>query len=261
MKVTLADLNRYKKEGRKIAAVVAYDYESIRIVDRAGADIISVGDSAGLSVFGHEFERETTIEEMLLLARAASKAVKHSFLICDMPYGSYEVSPEDAARNAIRFWKEARVDGVKVQVSPDQTLIVEAMVRTGVPVFAQFGATPTTAAHMGGLEEARLGMSVEWLVEAAKTLEGSGASALDLSGGGEATGPVTRAVKIPVLGGGGNNGDCDGQIMQLKRFAGCSVEALEGNPSVYVNVAKGMTEAVLAYCADVRAGSLPLGRR
>ena len=261
MKVTLADLVRFKREGKKIAAVVAYDYESIRIVDRAGADIISVGDSAGLAVFGHELERETTVREMLLLARAASKAVKNAFLICDMPYGSYEVSPEDAARHAVRFWKQGRVDGVKVQVSPDQAALVEAMARTGVPVFCQFGATPTAAAHIGGLDEARSEMSIEWLVEAAKTLEAAGASALDLSRGGDATGPVTRAVGIPVLGGSGNDGECDGQIMQLKRFAGFTVDALDGGSPVYANIAKTMTEAVLAYCVDVREGKLPLGRR
>lgn len=261
MKVTLSQLYRCKSEGRKIAAVVAYDYETIRIVDRAGVDMISVGDSAGLAVFGHELERETTVEEMLLLGRAASKAVRNAFLICDMPYGSYEVSAEEAARNAVRFWKEARVDGVKVQITPDQTQIVEAMAKTGVPIFCQFGATPSAAAHIGGLEEARSGMSVEWLVEAAKALEASGAAALDLSRGGDATGPVTKAVRIPVLGGSGNDGECDGQIMQLRRFAGLTADALEGEPPVYANAARAILEAVHGYCTDVRAGKLPLGRR
>jgi 3-methyl-2-oxobutanoate hydroxymethyltransferase len=261
MKITLADLHRCKREGRKIAAVVAYDYETIRIVDRAGADVISVGDSAGISVFGHELERETTIEEMLLLARAASRAVQRAFLLCDMPYGTYEVSPHQAARSAIRFWKEGRVDGIKVQVSPDQARLVEAMAATGVPVFCQFGATPTASAHLGGIEEARARMSEEWLVEAATTLERAGASLLDISRGGPATGAVARAVKIPVLGGGGNDGNCDGQIMQLKRFAGGTVEALDGDPSVYTNVARAIADAVLAYCSDVQSGRLPVGRR
>lgn len=258
MAITIPKLAQMKREGKKIVGVVVYEHQSALIADRAGADIVSLGDSCGHNLLGQDNQEAVTLEEILMLAKGVRRGVKNALFSCDMPFGSYQVSAEDAVRSAVRLVKEAGADCVKLEVTAAQAEIVAAIARAGIPVFAQFGLTPQTSAHLGGWESGA-NISTEQLVETAKALENAGASILDLTWGGVATGPVTQAVKIPVMCGLGNDGHSDGQIRTLFRTVGLGVGALNDSIPRYANVAKVVLEAVTSYAADIRAGKLPLG--
>jgi 3-methyl-2-oxobutanoate hydroxymethyltransferase len=258
MAVTIPRLREMKREGKKIVGVVVYEYQAALIADRAGADIVSLGDSCGHNLLGHEHHEAVTLEEILTLAKGVRRGIKNALFSCDLPFGSYQVSDQEAVRNAVRLVKEAGADCVKVEVSLPQTGIVAAIARAGIPVFAQFGVTPQTSAHLGGWESGAT-VATEQLVETAQSLEKAGASLLDLTWGGAATGPVTKAVSIPVMCGLGNDGSCDGQIRTLFRMAGLGGAALNDDIPRYANVAKVVLDAVTQYAADIREGKLPLG--
>ena len=258
MAITIPKLTQMKREGKKIVGVVVYEHQSALIADRAGADIVSLGDSCGHNLLGQENQEAVTLDEILTLAKGVRRGVKNALFSCDLPFGSYQVSAEDAVRSAVRLVKEAGADCVKLEVTSAQTEIVTAIARAGIPVFAQFGLTPQTSAHLGGWESGAT-ISTEQLVETAKALEQAGASLLDLTWGGAATGPVTQAVKIPVMCGLGNDGSSDGQIRTLFRTVGLGAGALNDSIPRYANVAKVVLEAITQYSADIRAGKLPLG--
>ena len=258
MAVTIPQLMKMKREGKIIVGIVVYEHQSALIADRAGADIISLGDSCGHNLLGQENHEAVTLDEIILLAKAVRRGVKNSFFSCDLPFGSYQVSEEEAVRSAVRLVKEAGADCVKLEVTRLQAGIVSAIARAGIPIFAQFGVTPQTAAHLGGWESGAT-IATDKLVETAKTLEKAGASLLDLTWGGAATGPVTKAVSIPVMCGLGNDGSSDGQIRTLFRTVGLGAGALNDSIPRYANVAKVVLDAITQYAADIRAGKLPLG--
>jgi 3-methyl-2-oxobutanoate hydroxymethyltransferase len=259
MKVTVPVLHQMKRDGRKIAAVLAADFRTVEILDRSQVDIVLVSDSAGVNLLGHHSAQETTLDDLVLLCRAARRAVRRAFLLADLPFGLSQTSVRDAVRGAIRLKQEGGADGVKVEVGSD-TEVVSAIAAAGVPVMAHFGATPRTHARQGGFEGARALLTDEALVEQAKALESAGAFALDLTMGGPATRRVTHAVAIPVLGGRGTTVDSDGQLLQLQRLAGWTTKALDDGVSRYANVAQTILDATNAYVADVRASRLALGR-
>jgi 3-methyl-2-oxobutanoate hydroxymethyltransferase len=259
MPKTIPDLQRMKREGQKIVGVVVYEYQAAQIADRAGADLISLGDSVGHNLLGQEIQEAITIDELLVFARAVRRGVKNALFSCDMPFGSYQASEEDAVRSAVRLVKEAGAGCVKVEVRLAQAHIVRAISGAGIPVFAQFGLTPTTSAQVGGWESGNR-LPVDQLVATARALEEAGASLLDFTHGGEATGPVTKAVGIPVLGGVGNDGSCDGQIRTLFRLAGLGASSLDQDFPRYGSVAAEMLRAIEGYQADVRAAKVPQGR-
>ncbi|BCB90281.1 3-methyl-2-oxobutanoate hydroxymethyltransferase [Phytohabitans suffuscus] len=149
MGVTLPDLHAMKRAGRKIVGVVAWDYQLARIVDRAGVDIVSVGDTVGVNLWGQTNPLEVTMDQMVLVAQAVRRGVSHALLSCDFPYGPLQEGPDAAVRAAIRLVKEAGVDMVKLDGAADHLDAVAAVTRAGIPVFAQFGLTPQTALRHG----------------------------------------------------------------------------------------------------------------
>src|SRR5580704_4316320 len=148
-KVTIPALAQMKREGRKSIGVVAWDYQIARIADRAGVDIVSVGDSVGVNLWGHSNPLEITMDEMLVVCKAVRRGVKRALLSCDLPFGPLQEGPESAVRAAVRFVKEAAVDMVKLDGAAEFPESVRAVVRAGIPVFAQFGITPQTALQHG----------------------------------------------------------------------------------------------------------------
>jgi len=260
MAITVPQLHQMKRDGKKIVGIALYECQAARIADRAGVDIVSLGDSCGMNLFGQEHGEEVTLDEMLVLAKGIRRVVKNAFFSCDMPFGSYQTGERDAVCSALRYVKEAGADCVKVEVTADTAGVVAAIARAGIPVFAQFGLTPMTSAHVGGWESGA-SLAIEQAVDTARTLEAAGASLLDFTHGGEATGPVTQAVRIPVLGGIGNDGSCDGQIRTLFRMAGLGASALDDGLARYANVAQILLDALTAYSGDIRAGQLPVGSR
>src|SRR5437660_6200182 len=144
-KVTIPALQQMKRDGKKSIGVVAWDYQIARIADRAGVDFVSVGDSVGVNLWGHANPLEVTMEEMLVCCKAVRRGVERALVSCDVPFGPVQEGVDSALRAAIRLVKEGGADMVKVDAAADFPDVVSALVRAGIPVFAQFGLTPQTA--------------------------------------------------------------------------------------------------------------------
>ena len=144
-KVTIPDLQQMKRDGKKIVGVVVWDYQMASIVDRVGVEIMSVGDSVGINLWGQPNPLEVTMDEMLTVTRAVRRGTENALLSCDFPYGPLQEGTEAAVSAAIRFVKEADVDMIKLDGAADYPEAVTALTRAGVPVWAQFGITPQTA--------------------------------------------------------------------------------------------------------------------
>jgi len=259
-KVTIPALQQMKREGKKSVGVVAWDYQMARLADRAGVDIVSVGDSVGVNLWGHANPLEVTMEEMLVVCKAVRRGVTRALVSCDLPFGPLQEG--NAVRAAIRLVKEGGADMVKLDGAADFPEAVREVVRAGIPVFAQFGITPQTALQFGipyGAQsapgaQAPAAMTAR-LVEEAKLLEEAGASFLDFSNSGPVAGAaVVAAVKIPVLGGFGGGPWLDGRVRLAHTAIGYGEKWLDTKTETYVNVAKLSLAAFGALIEDVRAG-------
>jgi 3-methyl-2-oxobutanoate hydroxymethyltransferase len=261
-KVTLRALQLMKRDGRKIVGVVAWDYQIARIVDRARVDIVSVGDTVGVNLWGHSNPFEVTMDQMIVVCQAVRRGVKRALVSCDFPFGPLQEGPDSAVRAAIRLVKEAGVDLVKLDGASDFLEAVTAVKRAGIPVFAQFGITPQTALRYGVAYSATPAPGAEVpvemkdeLVAEAKRLEEAGASLLNFTNSGPIVGAeVARAVSIPVLGGFGGGPWLDGRIRMAHAAIGYGASVLDDPPETYANVAQITYDAITAYAQDVRAG-------
>ncbi len=245
-RVTVATLRALKAEGRKIAGIVAWDTPTARIVDRAGVDLVSVGDSVGVILWGRDDPLDVTVEEMVLVCRAVRRGVERALLSCDLPFGPLQQGPAAAVEAARRLVEDGGADVVKLDGVARRPEAVAAVAEAGIPVFAQMGSTPQGGAHATGVEE---------LVAQALRLEEAGASLIDFTESGPLAGPaVVAAVSIPVLGGLGGGPWLDGRVRAIHRAVGSAPSALDEPPDAYANVARVVFDAVCAYADDVRAG-------
>lgn len=269
--MTLPALQRMKEQQRKIVGVVAWDYQMARIADRAGVDLISVGDTVGVNLWGHANPLEITMDEMLVVAKAVRRGTRRALVSADFPYGPLQEGSAAAVRAAIRFAKEAGVDLVKLDGAADHPEAVEAVTRAGIPVFAQFGITPQTALRHGveyrGAPSAAEQVPEEMLeamVAEAKRLEEAGAVLLNFTNSGPVVGAaVARAVGVPVVGGFGGGPWLDGRMRMANAAVGYSAEAVDDPPAAYADVARTVLDALTAYSQDVRsarqiAGGIPV---
>ena len=260
-KITLQRLREMKQTGEKSVCVVAWDYQMARVADRAGVDIVSVGDTVGVNLWGHDNPLEVTMEEMIVVAKAVRRGVTRALVSVDFPYGPLQEGTDAAVRAAIRLVKETGVDMVKLDGAADYPEAVEAVVRAGIPVFAQFGITPQTALRYGvaytGAATAADAVSEEMRAEMivdAKRLERAGASLLNFTNSGPEVGPaVVAAVGVPVLGGFGGGPWLDGRIRMATAAIGYHATWLDSEPDTYANVARTAYDSLSAYAADVRA--------
>jgi 3-methyl-2-oxobutanoate hydroxymethyltransferase len=261
-KVTVPALQAMKRDGRKIVGVVAWDYQVARIVDRAGVDLVSVGDTVGVNLWGHENPLEVTMDEMIVVCRAVRRGVTRALVSCDFPFGPLQEGTDAAVRAAIRLVKEAGADVVKLDGAADFPEAVSAIERAGIPVIAQIGITPQTASRYGVTysatpaagDEVPATLKAE-MVEQARRMEQAGASLLDFTNSGPIVGPeVVRAVSIPVLGGFGGGPWLDGRVRMAHAAIGYAASALDDPPETYANVARIAYDAIAAYADDVRAG-------
>lgn len=259
--VTIPALQQMKHDGRKIVGVVAWDYQIAQIVDRAGVDIVSVGDTVGINLWGHPNPLEITMDEMLVVCKAVRRGVKRALVSADFPYGPLQEGTDSAVRAAIRMVKEAGVDIIKLDGAADFPDAVRAITRAGIPVFAQFGITPHTALQYGVDYATMLKGGVQVpaemtarLVEQAKILEDAGAALLDFTNSGPIVGPeVVNAVSIPVIGGLGGGPWLDGRMRMAHAAIGYASSWLDSKAETYANVAKITLDAITAYADDVRA--------
>jgi 3-methyl-2-oxobutanoate hydroxymethyltransferase len=260
--ITIPVLQQMKRGRQKIVGVVAWDVQIAQIVDRAGVDIVSVGDSVGTNLWGHPSPLAITMEEMMVVCKAVRRGVKRAIVSCDLPFGPLQEGIDSALRAAIRLVKEAGADMIKLDGAADFPEAVRAIARAGIPVFAQFGITPQTALQFGisyndmlkSGAQAPAAMT-EKLVQDAIRLEGAGASLLDFTLSGPVAGPaVVGAVSIPVVGGLGGGPWLDGRMRMAHAAIGYAASALDSKTEAYANVARITLDAMMAYTADVRAG-------
>lgn len=260
--VTLADLVRCKAEGRKSVGVVVWDYQLARVVDRVGVDIISVGDTVGVNLWGHADPLRITMDEVAIVCGAVRRGVERALLSCDLPFGPLQRGTAHAVDAAVRLVKECGVDLVKLDGAGDFPEAVEAITRAGIPVFAQFGVTPQTALRHGVAyaTAASAGAQVsaeltEEMVATAKRLESAGAALLDFTNSGPVAGPaVVSEVTVPVLGGFGGGPWLDGRMRMAMAAIGYPASNLDTPADTYANVARVAHDAIAAYAEDVRAG-------
>jgi len=211
-KLPLTDLAEMKKRREPIVMVTAYDFPSGRLADAAGVDVVLVGDSAAMTVLGHDSTTPATMDDMLLLARAAARGAKRPLVVADMPFGSFQVSDEDAVRNAVRFVKEAGVDAVKVEGAGPTLSRVLALVGAGIPVMGHIGLTPQSATMLGGYKaQGRTAAKAKELLDDALALETAGCFSVVLECvPARVAERITAALSIPTIGIGSGRG-CDGQ--------------------------------------------------
>ena len=260
--VTVPALQQMKRTGRKIVGVVAWDFQIAQIVDRAGVDLVSVGDTVGTNLWGHPSPLTVTMEEMIIVCQAVRRGVKRAMVSCDIPFGPLQEGIDSALRAAIRLVKEAGADMIKLDGAADFPEAVRAIARAGIPVFAQFGITPQTAPQYGISYSDMLKPGAQVpadmtakLVEQARCLERAGALLLDFTLSGPVAGPaVVGAVSIPVVGGLGGGPWLDGRMRMAHAAIGYAASALDSKTETYANVARITLDAITAYAEDVRAG-------
>jgi 3-methyl-2-oxobutanoate hydroxymethyltransferase len=260
--VTIPALQKMKPAGRKIVGVVAWDYQIAQIVDRAGVDIVSVGDTVGINLWGHPSPLGVTMNEMIVVCQAVRRGVKRALVSCDFPFGPLQEGIDSAVRAAILLVKEAGADMIKLDGAAFFPEAVRAIARAGIPVFAQFGITPQTALQYGMQYSAAPKSTAQVpaemttkLVEQAKQLENAGASLLDFTNSGPVAGAaVAAAVSIPVIGGFGGGPWLDGRMRMAHAAIGYAASNLDSPSDNYANVAKITFDAITTYAEDVRAG-------
>lgn len=260
--VTIPALQQMKRDGKKIVGVVAWDTPMAKVADMAGVDIVSVGDSVGVNLWGHASPLEVTLDEMLIVCKAVRRGVTRALLSCDIPYGPVQEGIDSALRAAVMLVKEGGADMVKLDAAADFPEAVRALARAGIPVFAQFGLTPQTALKYGVPYSAQSAPGAQAtsemtakLVQEAKVLEAAHAALLDFTNSGPVAGPaVVAAVKIPVLGGFGGGPWLDGRIRLAHTAIGYGDKWLDAKTETYANTAKAARAAFTALIDDVRAG-------
>jgi len=257
-KLALPELVEMKRRRDRIVMITAYDAPSARIADAAGVDLILVGDSAAMVVLGHDSTVPATMEEMLILTRAANRGARRPLVIADMPFGSYHVSDEQALENAIRFVKEASADAVKLEGAGPMLSRVRALTGAGIPVMGHIGLTPQTATMLGGFKaQGRTASKAVCLFEDALDLQAAGCFSLVLEAvPSPVAARITEALEIPTIGIGAG-GDCDGQVLVWHDLLGLYEGHAPRFVKQYAELAPTIEAAIGRYAAEVREGAFP----
>ena len=251
------DLREKKRRGEKIAVLTAYDATMARLLDGAGVDVLLVGDSVGVVVLGYEHTLPVTLDDMLHHTRAVARGATRALVVADMPFMTYQVSVEEAVRNAGRLL-QAGAAAVKVEGGPAVTGAIRRMVEVGIPVMGHLGLQPQSVHQLGGYRrQAMQREDVEALVEDAHALERAGVFAIVLEAvGHDAARRVTAAVSAPTIGIGAGP-DCDGQVLVSHDMLGLFDGHIPSFVKQYAHLGEEVARAARAYADDVRAGRFP----
>jgi 3-methyl-2-oxobutanoate hydroxymethyltransferase len=228
------------------------------IAHRAGVDMLSVGDSVGINLWGHDSEHAVTLEQMVLACGGVRRGAPEALVSCDFPIARLQAGPDDAVRAAAALIEQGGADLVKIDGAATSPHVVQAIARAGIPVWAQFGITPHNAAKYGGMAKAGPELATamaEQLVDEAKMLEDAGAALLDFTNSGPVAGPAaTAAVAIPVIGGLGGGPWLDGRVRMGYAAIGYLASAIDDGVERYAAVARTALDAFTTLAEDVRAG-------
>jgi 3-methyl-2-oxobutanoate hydroxymethyltransferase len=246
-----------KERGERWAMLTAYDQYAAQIFDEAGIPVLLVGDSAGNNVFGYETTLPVTLDEMLPLVRAVSRSVRHALVVADLPFGTYQSSPEQALASATRMMKEGLAHSVKLEGGRRVVPQVEALVGAGIPVMAHLGFTPQSEHTLGGYRVQGRGDAAARLVEDACALQAAGAYSVVLEMvPAPVAAEVTGALTIPTIGIGAGP-DCDAQVLVWQDMAGLRGGKTPRFVKRYADLRGTLLTSARAYAQEVRTGTFP----
>ncbi len=256
-KLTRFDLQSMKEEGRRAVWMTAYDYVTAQLAEEAGMDMLLVGDSLGMAVYGYPGTIPVTMDQCIYHAEAVRRAAPDTFVIGDMPFGSYHAGLEEACRNAIRFYKEAGLDCIKLEGGKRVAPVIKAIVDDGMLLMGHVGLTPQSSSALGGFRaQGRTAQAAQAVIEDAIAVYEAGAFSVLVEGvPPEVTAAIRGKVPIPVYGIGA--GDCDGQVMICSDILGLFQAFTPKFVKRYGNVADEYRRVFAAYIDDVRKGAFP----
>ncbi len=257
-KVSILDLQKMKERGEKITWLTAYDYPTAQFAEEAGLEMLLVGDSLGMCVYGYEGTIPVTMDQCIVHSEAVRRAAPTAFVLGDMPFMSYQTSNEDAVRNAGRFLKEAGVDAVKLEGGLRIIPRIKAILDAGIVVCGHIGLTPQSSGQLGGHKaQGRTVESAKLVIEDALAIEEAGAQLLLLEAvPPEVAGFIAKKLSIPVLSIGAGP-YCDGQLLIVSDLIGQFQAFTPKFVKKYANVAQVVTDAMRAYVKDVKDEAFP----
>ena len=257
-KMTPVDIQALKKQGKKISMLTAYDYPLALLEDRAGIDIILVGDSVAMTVLGYENTLPVTMDEMIHHTKAVVRGAKHPLIIGDMPFMSYNTSEREAIINAGRFMKEGGADAVKLEGGASVKEIVRSIVRAGIPVMGHIGLTPQTISMLGGFKvQGKDAQAAQKIIDDALSLEDAGAfSVLMEAVPAPIAKMVTERLRVPTIGIGAGI-HCDGQVLVVHDLLGLFDRFTPKFAKKYVNLSELILKALESYREEVLKGEFP----
>ncbi|GAA2113781.1 3-methyl-2-oxobutanoate hydroxymethyltransferase [Nocardioides bigeumensis] len=250
-------LREMKERGERFAMLTAYDMYTAATFDEAGIEVLLVGDSASNNVYGNETSLPVTVDELLPLTRAVSRSVKRALVVGDLPFGSYQASPEQGYLTAVRFMKEAGAHCIKLEGGAEMAPVIEKCTQGGIPVMAHIGFTPQSEHTLGGYRVQGRGDAADRVLRDAHAVEGAGAFAVVLEMvPGEVAAQVTKELTIPTIGIGAG-ADCDGQVLVWQDAFGLRTGRMATFVKQYADVHGVLLDAARAYADEVRAGTFP----
>jgi 3-methyl-2-oxobutanoate hydroxymethyltransferase len=257
-KLTIHDLVKMKREQRKITWLTAYDFPTAQFAENAGLDMLLVGDSLGMCVYGYSGTVPVTMAQCIVHCEAVRRGAPNTLVIGDMPFGSYQISDAEAVVNAVRFLKEAGMDAVKLEGGVRVASRIRAIAEAGIVVVGHIGLTPQSSGLLGGHKaQGRTAAAARLVIEDALAVRQAGAEMLLVEAvPPEVTTYITHQLDIPVLSIGAG-ADCDGQLLIVSDLIGQFTAFTPKFVKQYANVAEVITDAMRRYAADVRAGNFP----
>ena len=257
-KVTINTLRKMKQAGERITMLTAYDATFARLLDRAGIEVLLVGDSLGMVIQGHETTVPVTMDQMVYHCANVKRGVERAHVVGDLPFGSYQGSADEAVKNAMRLVAEGGVESVKIEGGAEYADVVQRIVRAGVPVMGHIGLTPQSVHKLGGyVVQGRTEEKAQKLLADAQALEQAGCSSIILEMmPSELSAQIARSVSIPVIGIGAGAG-CDGQVLVIYDLLGMNPDFSPRFVKKYLDLGALIRQAAVAYRDDVKQGAFP----
>ncbi len=256
-KVRTHHLREMKERGEKITMLTAYDMYTAATFDEAGIDMLLVGDSASNNVLGNETSLPITVDELIPLTRAVAASAKRAMVVADLPFGSYQASPEQGYLTAVRFMKEAGAHCVKLEGGVEMAPVIEKLTQGGIPVVAHIGFTPQSEHTLGGYRVQGRGEAAERVLRDARAVQEAGAFAVVMEMvPADVAGQVSKELAIPTIGIGAGPG-CDGQVLVWQDAFGLRTGRMAKFVKQYADVHQALLDGAKAYADDVRGGTFP----
>lgn len=256
-RVRTAHLREMKERGERFSMLTSYDMLTAQIFDEAGIEVLLVGDSASNNVLGNATSLPITVDELIPLTRAVSGAVQRAMVVGDLPFGSYQASPEQAYLTAVRFMKEGGAHAVKLEGGVEMAPQIERMVKGGIPVMAHIGFTPQSEHALGGYRVQGRGDAAERVLRDAEAVQEAGAFAVVMEMvPGDVAAEITRKLQISTIGIGAGK-DCDGQVLVWQDAFGLRTGRMPRFVKQYADLRSVLLDAARTYDAEVKSGGFP----